>query len=123
MLAWASRSGLIVNDETPASYLPEPTPAMIESNGAVWNLALSPSFWATSVNRSTSNPTIVWPSSAMNRAGGEVVSLPTVMVPSDLIASGPRAASAWSAETLGSGGDELPALPPLPGDGQAPPRP
>src|SRR4051794_20855249 len=45
------------------------------------------------------------------------------MVPSDLIASGTRAASAWSAETLGSGGDELPALPPLPEEDEPPPQP
>src|SRR4051795_96790 len=45
------------------------------------------------------------------------------MVPSDLIASGTRAASAWSAETLGSGGGELPALPPLPEEGEPAPQP
>lgn len=43
--------------------------AMIESKGAVSNCASRPSFWATSVNRSTSNPTIVSPSSAMNSLG------------------------------------------------------
>src|SRR3954447_649314 len=46
------------------------------------------------------------------------------MVPSDLIASGTRAASAWSAETLGSGADELPpALPPLLEEDEPPPQP
>jgi hypothetical protein len=69
MLACCSRSGLIVNDETPVSYLPEPTPAMIESNGAVSNCAFRPSFCATRVNRSTSKPMIVWPSSARNSLG------------------------------------------------------
>ena len=70
MFACCRRSALIVNDETPASYFPDPTPAMSESNGDVSNLAFRPSFWATSVNRSTSNPTIVEPSSPMNSAGG-----------------------------------------------------
>src|SRR4051794_3485737 len=45
------------------------------------------------------------------------------MVPADLIASGTRGASAWSGETLGSGGDELPALPPLPEEDEPPPQP
>src|SRR3954470_17392209 len=46
------------------------------------------------------------------------------MVPSDLIASGTRAASAWSAETLGGGADELPrALPPLLEEDEPPPQP
>ena len=69
MLASASRSALIVNEETPTSYFCEPTPAMIESNGAVSNWASRPSFWATRVNRSTSKPMIVSPSSPMNSLG------------------------------------------------------
>jgi hypothetical protein len=69
MFACASRSALTVNDETPASYLPEPTPAMMESNEAVWKFALSPSFCATSLKRSTSKPWIVEPSAAMNSLG------------------------------------------------------
>src|SRR5690348_18311051 len=118
MVAWASRSVLIVKEETPASYLPEPTPAMIESNDAVWNFALSPSFAATSWNRSTSKPTIVLPSAARNSLGAYVVSLPTVMTPSLLTAAGTSAASDWSAETLGSAPVGMPLLllppPPLP---------
>ena len=69
MLACASRSGLIVNDETPASYLPEPTPAMIESNGAVSNFAFEAELLGDQVNRSTSKPMIVLPSSARNSLG------------------------------------------------------
>src|SRR3954463_7255955 len=123
MFAVASRSGLMVKLETPTSYLPEPTPAMIESNGAVSNLASSPSFSATRVNRSTSKPTIVEPSSPMNSAGAYVVSLPTAITPSDAIAPGTPAARAWSAVTLGSGDDVLPlapAAPPLESDELSP---
>src|SRR5947209_5285621 len=114
MVACASRSLLIVNEETPASYLPEPTPAMIESNDAVWNLAFRPSFAATSWNRSTSNPTIVFPSGARNSLGAYVVSLPTLMTPSPLTAAGTSAASDWSAETLGSAPVGMPLLLPPP---------
>ena len=69
MFACCMRSGLIVNEETPTSYLPEPTPAMIESNDAVWKSASRPSFCATALNRSTSKPTIVSPSLSMNSLG------------------------------------------------------
>src|SRR3954471_12625012 len=102
MFACCRRSALMVNDETPASYLPEPTPAMMESKGAVSNCAFRPSFCATRVNRSTSKPTIVLPSSAMNSAGGDVVSLPTLRTPSEAIAAGTFALRASSADTLGS---------------------
>src|SRR5688500_15785991 len=121
MVACASRSGLIVNDETPTSYLPEPTPAMIESNGAVWNSASRPSFFATSVNRSTSKPMTVSPSSARNSLGAYVVSLPTVMTPSSLTAAGTLAARESSAETLGSG--VLLLAPPSPDDDSSDPPP
>src|SRR4051812_48378676 len=121
MFACCMRSGLIVNDETPASYLPEPTPAMIESNGDVSNCAFRPSFCATSVNRSTSKPTMVEPSSARNSFGGYVVSLPTLITPSDAIESGTCDASAWSAETLGSA-ELLLALPPDDESDEPPPQ-
>src|SRR4051794_19000412 len=111
MVAWASRSGLIVKEETPASYFPELTPAMIESNGAVAKSAFRPSLAATRSNRSTSKPSMVVPSAARNSLGAYVVSLPTEMVPSAETAAGTFAARAGSAETLGSGVPELPEPP------------
>ena len=62
MLVCFSRSLLIVNDETPISYLPEDTPGMIALNGAGLNSAFSPSLAATALNRSTSKPMTVLPS-------------------------------------------------------------
>src|SRR5919199_22969 len=119
---------LMVNEETPTSYRPEPTPAMIESNGAVSNCASRPSFCATSSNRSTSKPMIVWPSSARNSLGAYVLSLPTVITPSSATAGGTRAASASSAATLGSGSlvaaaPPAPVLPPAPLSPESPPQP
>src|ERR671932_1402995 len=127
MVACWRRSGLMVNEETPTSYRPEPTPAMIESNGAVSNCASRPSFCATSSNRSTSKPMIVWPSSARNSLGAYVLSLPTVITPSSATAGGTRAASASSAATLGSGSlvaaPPAPVLPPAPVSPESPPQP
>src|SRR4051812_15004284 len=100
MFAWPRRSLLIVKEETPTSYFCDPTPAMIESNDAVSNLAFRPSFCATRVNRSTSKPSIVVPSAARNSLGAYVVSLPTVRTPSDLMLDGTLAASAESADAL-----------------------
>ena len=94
---------------------------MIESNGAVWNSASRPSFCATSVNRSTSKPMTVSPSSARNSLGAYVVSLPTVMTPSSSMAAGTLAARASSAETLGSG--VLLLAPPSPDDESEEPPP
>src|ERR687886_1308721 len=99
MLTCASRSLLMVNDETPTSYFCELTPAMIESNDAVSNLALRPSFCATRPNRSTSKPWIVVPSAARNSLGAYVVSLPTVITPSALMLAGTLAARPGAAAT------------------------
>src|SRR3954471_16887011 len=123
MLAWARRSGLTVKEETPASYLPEPTPAMIESNGAVWNSAFNPSLAATRLKRSTSKPSIVEPSAARNSLGAYVVSLPTEIFPSADTAAGTFAARAGSAETLGSGVPELPSPPEDDEEESLPPQP
>src|SRR3954454_5596874 len=111
MVASARRSGLTVKEETPASYLPESTPAMIESNGAVANSAFRPSLAATRSKRSTSKPMIVFPSASRNSAGAYVVSLPTEILPSAETAAGTLATRAGSAETLGSGVPELPEPP------------
>src|SRR5438270_1562546 len=109
MSACASRSLFTVNDETPASYFPEPTPAMIESNPAVWNSALRPSFCATRLNRSTSKPWMVDPSAATNSLGAYVVSLPTTILPSALMLAGTFAARAGSAATDDGAPEEPPA--------------
>src|SRR3954447_25766763 len=122
MVASARRSGLIVKEETAASYLPELTPAMIESNGAVANSAFRPSLAATRSKRSTSKPMIVFPSASRNSAGAYVVSLPTEIFPSADTAAGTFAANAGSAETLGSGVPELSA-PPADEEESLPPQP
>src|SRR5260370_35029412 len=90
------RSGLIVNDDTPTSYLAVSTPAMMLPNGAVTNCAVSPSFAATALNTSTSKPSIVLPSAARNSLGAYVESVPTTILPSALTTSGTFAASAAS---------------------------
>src|SRR6476469_5378612 len=102
MLVCFNRSGLMVNDETPTSYLPEEMPGMIEPNGVGTNVALSPSFAATARNRSTSKPIAVLPSLARNSFGAYVASVPTVMVPSEATALGTLAARAGSAFTAAS---------------------
>src|SRR6476660_5107714 len=89
----------MVNDDTPTSYLPEPTPGMMSPNGAEVNSAFRPSFCATALNRSTSKPTTVLPSVSMNSAGAYVESVPTMILPSDLTAAGTLSASALSTVT------------------------
>src|SRR4051812_41231872 len=96
MLTCFLRSGLMVNDETPISYFWLLTPSMIWPNGAVTNLAFSPSLAATALKTSTSKPWIVLPSSARNSLGAYVESVPTRISPSLLIESGTFAASAAS---------------------------
>jgi hypothetical protein len=59
----------MVNDEIPISYFPESTPVMIESNLADCHSVFSPSLAATALNRSTSKPTIVFPSVSRNSLG------------------------------------------------------
>ena len=100
MLTCFFRSGLIVNELTPTSYLPESTPRMIESNGALTNFASRPSFVATAVKRSTSMPSTVLPSSPRNSFGAYEASEPMASVPFSLISAGTLSARAWSASTL-----------------------
>ena len=57
-----TRSGLIENDDMPSSYLPPWMPGMMPGKALFWNSAVSPSFCATAVPRSTSMPMIVVPS-------------------------------------------------------------
>ncbi len=81
------RSGVMVNEETPMSYL-EPMAGMIESKFAVCGSALSPKMFAMALTKSTSKPTGVLPSSARNSAGAYDVSMPTVSLPSLVTDSG-----------------------------------
>src|SRR5512133_166513 len=100
MVVCFSRSRLMVNDETPISYLPDETPGMIAPNGAGLNEALRPSVAATALNRSMSTPMTVFPSLSRNSLGGYVASVPTVIVPSSETAEGTfdaRAASRTAA--------------------------
>src|SRR5688500_4802068 len=100
MLTCFLRSSLMVNDETPTSYLPEDTPRMMVSNPAFWNSAFRPSLAATALNRSTSMPTTVFPSSSRNSLGAYDASDPTTILPADLIFSGTLAARAGSTDPL-----------------------
>src|SRR5690348_15482305 len=86
----------MLKDETPISYLPESTAWISVGNGAVMYFVFRPSFAATALKRSTSIPTAVLPSAARKSLGGYVVSIPTVMVPSDLMDDGTIAASCLS---------------------------
>src|ERR1035437_7914897 len=61
MLTCVLRALLMVKLETPMSYLPLSTPAMIVSKPAGWYTTLTPSFWATALNRSTSLPSTILP--------------------------------------------------------------
>src|SRR5690349_14258739 len=100
MLTAFLRSGLMVNEETPTSYLPEVTPRMMVSKPAFWNWALRPSLAATALKRSTSMPTMVLPSVSMNSLGAYDASEPTRIVPLSLIFCGTLAARAESTEAL-----------------------
>ena len=59
-----TRSGLIENDDMPSSYFPPWMPGMMPEKALFWNSAVSPSFCAMAVPRSTSMPMIVVPSGA-----------------------------------------------------------
>src|SRR5262245_12072352 len=98
MVTCFMRSALMVNDETPMSYLPDVTPGMIASNGADTHCVLMPSFPATALKRSTSKPITVLPSVSRNSLGGYVESVPMTIVPFDLIAAGTFAASDGSTD-------------------------
>src|SRR5689334_5115264 len=103
MLVCCSRCLLMVNDETPISYLPDDTPGMIALNGAGENFAFRPSLAATALNRSTSKPMTVLPSLARNSLGAYVASVPTVMLPSAPTVEETFFASAGSADTPAAG--------------------
>src|SRR5919112_5383981 len=79
MLTCFLRSSLMVNDETPTSYLPVFTPVMIESKLDETNCTSTPNFWPTALNRSTSKPCTVLPSPARNSLGAYEASVPTTI--------------------------------------------
>src|SRR5215213_7684949 len=79
MLACFLRSGLMVKDETPTSYLPVPTPVMMESKFEETNWTSTPNFCPTALNRSTSKPCTVLPSAARNSLGAYDASVPTTI--------------------------------------------
>ena len=62
------RSLVTVKEEMPMSYL-EPTDGIIESNVEETVFSFSPNTAASALDRSTSKPTGVLPSSARNSAG------------------------------------------------------
>jgi hypothetical protein len=59
----------MVNDDTPASYLPDWTPGMMSANLEGCHSVCRPSLAATALNRSTSKPTTVLPSVSRNSLG------------------------------------------------------
>ncbi len=97
-----SRSGLIVKEETPSSYLPVFTPSTRESNGAFCISTSRPSTCPTARARSTSKPTMVVPSASMNWLGAYDASVPMVSLPSEATSAGTMAASAASLAALGA---------------------
>src|SRR5450631_1460584 len=108
MLTCVLRALLIVKLETPMSYLPLSTPAMIVSKPAGWYTTLTPSFCATALNRSTSMPSTVLPSAFRNSLGAYVASVPTTILPADLTLAGSLAARA--ASTLWDAAGVLPEV-------------
>src|SRR5450755_2343969 len=92
-----SRAALIVNEETPMSYLLDCTLGMMLSNGADTHLVFRPSLAATPSNRSTSKPLTVLPLVSRNSFGAYVESVPIVIVPLDFRDAGSMALSAASA--------------------------
>src|SRR4029450_4798262 len=109
MLTCCLRSSLMVNDDTPNSYLPDWRPGMMASNLAGWYSVFRPSLAATALNRSTSQPMTALPSVSRNSFGAYSALIPTTSLPSDLTASGTLAASASS--TAGAA-VVVPVLPP-----------
>src|SRR6266511_3886366 len=103
MLTCFNRSGLMVNDETPALYLPEFTPGMILPNVADCHSVVRPSLAATALNRSTSKPITVLPSVSRNSLGAYVESVPTISFPAALMSAGTFAASALSTDDDAAG--------------------
>ena len=97
-----TRSGLIENDDMPSSYFPPWMPGMMPGKALFWNSAVSPSFCATAVPRSTSMPMIVVPSGAVNSFGGYEASVPNTILPSAATLCGTFAASASSFVGAGS---------------------
>src|SRR3954447_15996021 len=87
MLTCCLRLSLMVNDETPTSYLPPWTPVMMVSKPAGCHWTVTPNFCATALNRSTSMPTTVFPP-CRNSFGRYVASTPTTILPADLIFAG-----------------------------------
>src|SRR4030095_386370 len=109
MLTCCLRSSLMVNDDTPNSYLPDWRPGMMSANLDGWYSVFRPSLAATALNRSTSQPTTVLPSGSRNSFGAYSALIPTRILPSDLTSAGTLAASASS--TAGAAA-VVPVLPP-----------
>src|SRR3954471_3140867 len=105
MLTCCLRLSLMVKLETPMSYLPPWTPVMIESKFAGSHCTLTPRVWPTALNRSTSIPSTVLPSLARNSFGAYDASVPTTMVPADLIFGGSFAARAADLVSVGAGAE------------------
>jgi hypothetical protein len=97
-----TRSSLIENEDMPSSYLAPAIPGMIPENALFWNSAVSPSFCATAVPSSTSQPMMVLPSVSVNSFGGYDASVPKTILPSAETAAGTIAASASSLVTVGA---------------------
>src|SRR3954463_13143910 len=91
----------------PTLYLPLLTPGMMLSKVADSQVVVRPSFWATALKRSTSNPITVLPSASRNSFGAYDESVPIVNLPAALMAAGTLSAGEMSAEALATG-PELP---------------
>src|SRR5919107_512393 len=113
MLTCLRRVELIVNDETPALYLPVFTPGMMLSNVADCHWVVRPNLPARALNRSTSKPITVLPSVSRNSFGAYVESVPMRSLPADLISAGIFAASAVSTDDDGAGAPAEPVPLPL----------
>ena len=70
MLTSCLRSRLMVNDDTPTSYLPDWRPGMMSAKLAGCHSVSRPSLVATASNNSTSKPVIVLPSVGIERQTG-----------------------------------------------------
>src|SRR6266545_5512674 len=101
MLTCLSRSALMVNEDTPASYLPDWMPGMMSSNLVEVHSVFSPSLAAAASNTSRSQPMTVLPSASRNSFGAYDASTPMVILPSLLTAAGTMATSLESAEPVG----------------------
>src|SRR6266508_4785148 len=87
MFTCCLRLALMVNEDTPMSYLPPWTPVMMVSKRAGLYSTVTPNYAATALKMSTSMPTAVLPP-CRNSFGGYVESVPTTILPAALILAG-----------------------------------